>query len=221
MLDDALHFLVQTQEAPDWARLGQHLPCEWIEQAVAYTGKASIRQRRLPAEQVVWLVVALALYRHQSISEVVDDLDLALPNTQVPFVSKSAVAQARQRLGSEPLRVLFEISARAWSEQDRKQYLFKGLTLFAMDGTTLKSADTPELREHFGEQVYPSGRISSYPQVRGVTLTAVPTHLVRDAKFAPMESMKCSMQKSCSLQFQMTRLPPSIKAFYRLKFCAG
>jgi hypothetical protein len=185
MLDDALHFLVQTQEAPNWSRLGEHLPYEWIEQAVACTGKASIRQRRLPAEQIVWLVVALALYRHQSISEVIDDLDLALPDAQAPFVSKSAVAQARQRLGSEPLRVLFEISARAWSEQDRKQYLFKGLSLFAMDGTTLKSADTPELREHFGQQSYPSGRISSYPQVRGVTVTAVPTHLILDAKFGP------------------------------------
>ncbi|MDK6078703.1 transposase domain-containing protein, partial [Massilia varians] len=101
MFDDALHFLIQAQEDPDWARVGQHLPYEWIEQAVAYTGRASIRQRRLPAEQVVWLVVALALYRHQSISEVVDDLDLALPDAQTPFVSKSAVAQARQRLGAE------------------------------------------------------------------------------------------------------------------------
>ena len=80
MFDDAIHFLVQEQEAPDWERLGQHLPCEWIEQPVTYTGKASIRQRRLPAEQVVWLVVALALYRHQSINEVVDGLDLALPD---------------------------------------------------------------------------------------------------------------------------------------------
>jgi hypothetical protein len=58
------------------------------------------------------------------------------------------------------LRALFEISAKAWSEQDRKQYLFKGLSLFALDGTTLKTADTPDHREHFGEQVYPSGRIS-------------------------------------------------------------
>ncbi|WP_334188686.1 IS4 family transposase [Noviherbaspirillum sp.] len=185
MLDDALYLLVQGQESPDWARLGQHLPYEWIEQAVTYTGKASIRQRRLPAEQVVWLVVALALYRHQSISEVVDDLDLALPDMHTPFVSKSAVAQARQRLGADPLRALFEISAKAWSEQDRKRYLFKGLSLFAVDGTTLKSADTPEHRAHFGEQVYSSGRISSYPQVRGVTLTALPTHLILDARFGP------------------------------------
>jgi hypothetical protein len=185
MFDDAIHFLVDAQERPDWERLGRHLPYEWIEQAVAYTGKASIRQRRLPAEQVVWLVVALALYRHQSISEVVDDLDLALPDFKAPFVSKSAVAQARQRLGAAPLKALFELSARSWSAQDSKQYLFKGLSLFAMDGTTLKTADTPEHREHFGAQVYPSNTVSSYPQVRGVTLTAVPTHLIRNATFGP------------------------------------
>lgn len=187
MLNDTLHFLVDATEQPDWARLGQHLPYEWIEQAVAYTGKASIRKRRLPAEQVVWLVIALALYRHQSISEVVDDLDLALPDTQAPFVSKSAVAQARQRLGPEPLKALFASSAQAWTEQDRKQYLFKGLSLFAMDGTTLKTPDTPAHRAHFGAQVYSSKRVSSYPQVRGVTLTAIPTHLIHNAAFGPYD----------------------------------
>jgi hypothetical protein len=185
MFDDALHFLVDAQERPDWERLGQHLPYEWIAQAVAYTGKASIRHRRLPAEQVVWLVIAIALYRHQSIAEVVDDLDLALPDLQTQFVSKSAVAQARQRLGAAPLKALFEISAQAWAEQDSKQYLFKDLSLFAMDGTTFKTADTPEHRAHFGAQVFPSGRVSSYPQVRGVTLTAIPTHLIRNAIFGP------------------------------------
>ena len=85
IFDDAIHFLVQTQEAPDWERLGQNLPYEWIEQAVTYTSRANMRQRRLPTEQVAWLVVALALYRHQSISEVVGELDLALPDAQIPF----------------------------------------------------------------------------------------------------------------------------------------
>jgi hypothetical protein len=187
MFDEALHFVADAVERPDWARLDQHLPYEWVAQAVAYTGPASIRQRRLPAEQVVWLVIALALYRHQSISEVVDDLDLALPDMQASFVSKSAVAQARQRLGAAPLKALFDASARAWTEQDRKQYLFKGLSLFAMDGTTLRTTDTPEHREYFGAQVYSSGRTSSYPQVRGVTLTAVPTHLIRNATFGPYD----------------------------------
>lgn len=114
-----------------------------------------------------------------------DDLDLALPEAQVPFVTKSVIAQARQRVGALPLKALFDLSARAWCEQDSKHYLFKGLSLFAMDGTTLKTADTPQQRDHFGAQRYPSGRVSRYPQVRGVTLTAMPTHLIRQAVFGP------------------------------------
>jgi hypothetical protein len=41
MHNDAIQFLTENQAA------------------LSYTGKASIRQRRLPAEQVVWLVVVL------------------------------------------------------------------------------------------------------------------------------------------------------------------
>lgn len=185
MFDDALHFLANLLESPDWERLGVHLPYDWIEEAVTCTGAASIRHRRLPAEQVVWLVVALALYRHKSISEVLDDLELALPDASVRYVSKSAAAQARQRLGAEPVRWLFEKSAQAWCEQDKQAYVFKGLQLFAMDGTTLRTHDTPGNREHFGAQNYVGETVASYPQVRGVTLTMLPTHLIRDAVFGP------------------------------------
>jgi hypothetical protein len=178
MLGAHLHYLLEAQPPADLGRLAEHLPREWIEQAVQETDRASIRQRRLPAEQVVWLVIALALYRHQSISEVVDDLDLALSRQRQPFVSKSAVAQARQRTGQEPLAWLFEKSAQAWTVQDAPAHAFKGLSLWAMDGTTLRTADSPANREHFGGQSYASGKIASYPQVRAVSLTAIPTHLV-------------------------------------------
>lgn len=183
MLDDTVHFLANQLEAPDWRRLGEHLLVEWIEEAVQRTDATSIRHRRLPAEQVVWLMVALALYRHKSISEVLDDLGLALPDAQAPFVSKSAAAQARQRVGSDPLKWLFDHSAQHWCSQDRRAYVFKGLMLFAMDGTTLRTHDNAETREHFGAQNYSSGAVASYPQVRGVTVTALSTHLVHSAAF--------------------------------------
>ena len=195
MFDNALHFLADGLESPDWRRLGQHLPYEWIEEAVVSTDAASIRQRRLPAEQVVWLVIALALYRHKSIGEVLDDLGLALPSASSPFVTKSAAAQARQRLGAEPLQWLFERSALAWSEQDRRSYVFKGLQLFAMDGTTLRTHDTAENRAHFGAQHYAGETVASYPQVRGVTLTALPTHLIRNAVFGPYATNEMSFAK--------------------------
>jgi hypothetical protein len=187
MLADDLNPLIDSHPPFEWNRLGQHLPYDWIEQAVQSSGSASVRRRRLPAQQVVWLVIALALYRHQSISEVVDGLELALPAPDMSFVSKSAIAQARQRTGAAPLAWLFSESARNWVAQDQAQYLFKGLSLFAMDGTTLRTADSAVNREHFGSSAATHERVGSYPQLRAITLTAIPTHLVRDTVFGPYD----------------------------------
>lgn len=195
MLNDAFHYLTNSLEQPDWNRLGANLPYEWVEQAVSYTGAASIRKRRLPAEQVVWLVVALALYRHLSIGEVLDDLELALPDAEVPYITKSAAAQARQRLGEEPLHWLFLQSAAAWCAQDNAKHLFKDLELFAMDGTTLRTQDSPENRAYFGGQSYAKNTQSSYPQLRLVTLTSLPTHLVRAAEFGPYADSEAALAK--------------------------
>jgi hypothetical protein len=128
------------------------------------------------------------LYRHQSISEVVDELDLALPTPQASFVSKSAIPRARQRAGAAPLAWLFHESARNWVVRDQAKYLFKGFVLFAMDGTTLQTADSVANRKHFGASAAIHDRVGSYPQLRAVTLTAVATRPVRDASFGPYET---------------------------------
>jgi hypothetical protein len=44
---------------------------------------------------------------------------------------------------------------------------------------------TPRRIATIGAQLYSSGAIASYPQVRGVTLTALPTHIVHSAAFGP------------------------------------
>ena len=88
---------------PELGAFAQHLPYEWIEQALQATGTATVRKRRLPAEQVVWLVLGMALFRDRSIVEIVDKLDLALPGAGESPVAASAVPQARARLGAEPM----------------------------------------------------------------------------------------------------------------------
>jgi hypothetical protein len=184
MLSDALSLVTDLPRSPpDWRRLGVHLPYEWIEAALEYKGKASIRVRLLPARQVVWLVIGLALYRHLSIKEVLDDLDLALPELEGRCVTASAACQARERLGAEPLHWLFQTSAKAWHNEDRSAFQFHGMDLLAMDGTTLRLADSAANREHFGAQIYADKKVANFPQTRGVTLMSVPTHLVLDARF--------------------------------------
>jgi hypothetical protein len=196
MLSDALSLVTDLPRSPpDWRRLGAHLPYEWIEAALQYKGKASIRVRRLPAQQVVWLVIGLALYRHLSIKEVLDDLDLALPELNDRCVSASAACQARQRLGAEPLHWLFQTSANAWFNEDRLRYQFHGLDLLAMDGTTLRLADSAANHAHFGAQAFADSKIAHFPQSRGVTLMAVATHLIVDARFGPYKTSEMAYAK--------------------------
>jgi hypothetical protein len=87
--------------------------------------------------------------------------------------------------GAEPLRWLFESSAIQRISQDQDRFLFQGLSLLAMDGTTLRLADSPANRAHFRAQNYANGKVASYPQARGVTLMMVATQLIRDARFGP------------------------------------
>ncbi len=196
MLSDALSLVTDLPRSPpDWRRLGEHLPYEWIEAALEYKGKASIRVRRLPAQQVVWLVIGLALYRHLSIKEVLDDLDLALPELEGRCVTASAACQARQRVGAEPLHWLFQTSAKAWHNDNRTAHQFHGMDLLAMDGTTLRVADTAANREHFGAQAYAKSKVANFPQSRGVTLMAVPTHLVLDARFGTYKTSEMTYAK--------------------------
>lgn len=99
----------------------EQIPREWIEKALALKkGIATMRRRRLPAVQVIWLVLGMALFRNRPIFEVVDKLDLTLPDPHRPGVAPSAIVQARARLGEEPMEWLFERSANEWGACQRR-----------------------------------------------------------------------------------------------------
>ena len=61
----------------------------------------------------VWCLVGLALYRHIPMSRIVNQLDILLPGNR-PFVAPSALVQARQRLGDEAIRQVFEQTQSLW-----------------------------------------------------------------------------------------------------------
>ncbi|GAA5025649.1 IS4-like element ISCro3 family transposase [Massilia kyonggiensis] len=120
---------------------------------------------------------------------------MSLPDLSLPLVSDSAVTQARSRLGAEPLKWVFEKCAAAWAEQHRAYGTYRGLQLLAMDGTTLRLADSPANRLHFGAQGYAEGAVSSYPQLRAVTLCALETQLVLAARFGPYATAEMTFAK--------------------------
>jgi hypothetical protein len=76
-----------------FARFKASIDPKWVLEALAATGTATVRRRRFPAEQVVWLVLGMALFRDISIVHVVRCLALVLPGSGASQIADSAVAQ--------------------------------------------------------------------------------------------------------------------------------
>lgn len=164
-----------------WCRI---CPKDTIQQALWATGTATIRRRRLPAEQVVWLVLGMALFRRLNIVQVLDQLDLALPTSQRSPVVPSAIHQARARLGPLPLMWLFTATAQRWTEQRAHEDAWRGLTLYGVDGTTLRVDDSEENRAYCGGPTTHRGPCG-YPICRLVALLSLRSQLVRATTFGP------------------------------------
>lgn len=185
-LTEALEFTAGF--TPDaFPTLVKHLDPLWVDEALHATGTATLRRRRLPADRTVWLVLAMALMRDWPITEVAEQLELALPGLDGSCtVARSALPQARSRLGADPMEWLFLRTADEWSHASAGRDRWRGLALYAVDGTTLRIADSDENRAHFGDQ-FAGGEhgVSGYPLMRVVVLMAVRSHLLAAASFGP------------------------------------
>lgn len=195
-------------------RFAASLPPEWIDEALASTGTASIRRRKIPAQLVIWLVIGMCLFADRAIFDVVDHLRLIMPG--VNKLTRSAVAQARKRLGYEPVLLLFNRTAAAWDKTEGTgQQGWKGLQLFGIDGTTLRLQDSNEVFEHFGK---PGGRSgpndSGYPQLRLVTLMSLTSRLLRAAAFGPLKDGEQTLVQPLAEKIPANSLTLFDRGFY-------
>jgi len=180
---------VMAASANTLARLAvfaEHIPDEWINAAAALSAKATIRRRRLPADLVLWLVVGMAFFRNEPISEVARRLNICAEGlANEALLADSALSQARQRLGKQPLAWLFKQCADVWGRERYPEDLWHGLQVFAVDGALFRTQDTPELRAHFGSGNTSTDRQTPYPMLRLVALMNVRSHVIANAAISP------------------------------------
>jgi hypothetical protein len=102
---------------------------------------------------------------------------------------KSALSQARRRLGPRPLVLLFRRLAGPVAEDGLPGAFLFGLRLMAIDGSTLDLPDTPENARAFGRPSTTledgTRRAGAFPQVKLVWLVEVGTHVVCDLLVKP------------------------------------
>lgn len=172
-------------------------PPALVDRVLAECGRVEQRHRLLPARLVVYYVLALALFAGVAYEEVLRCLVEALrgaawwPHPREPWRSwhipaKSALVQARARLGAAPLRVLFEQAARPLATAQTQGAFYRGRRLVALDGTCLDVADTPANAAAFGRPGTGRGQgVGAFPQVRLVALAECGTHAITKVAVGP------------------------------------
>jgi hypothetical protein len=169
--------------------LYQLIPQQRLAWILAQTGRASQRQRALPAHAVAWLVIAMSLFARDSIPQVWRNLH---PSRRVDEPTASAFSQARRRLGVPPLRSLFAAVARPMATPATRGAYYRGLHLMAWDGTVLDLPDTPANARVFGR---PGNDRSpgAFPQLRLLALCELGTHAVCGVQVKPIRCGEGSM----------------------------
>jgi len=170
----------------DLSTFTQNIPLEWVASALDLSSQATIRRRRLPADQVLWLVLGMALFRDEPVHEVARRLNICAQGLASDhLLARSGVTEARKRLGADPVEWLFRKTGTQWGAERYDDDAWHDLQVFAVDGALLRTPDTPELRDHFGSGNTPSERQTPFPMLRLVALMNVRSHVILDAQLSP------------------------------------
>ena len=165
--------------------IARAFPPERVQQILAETGKASERERDLPAQVMVYYAIALALYMGSSTREVLrcllEGLRWLWGAEAVKVAGKSGISQARSRLGEAPLRRLYEQVVQPIAARATKGAWYRQWRLVSLDGSCLDVGDTAENGAHFGTPGASRGE-SAFPQLRFVGLVENGTHVLFGAQ---------------------------------------
>ncbi|MBB5955002.1 hypothetical protein FHS29_001572 [Saccharothrix tamanrassetensis] len=159
--------------------------CDVVEDVLAEMGKREQRTRLLPAHVMVRFCQAMCLFPDDDYEKVMRKLVGSLrmmgswrSEWRVP--TTSAITQARQRLGSEPLRLLFERLAVPVAESGTRGAWLGTRRIMAVDGFTLDLPDTPDNVSEFGKSNN-ERKASGFPQALVVALAECGSHAIVDA----------------------------------------
>jgi hypothetical protein len=179
---------------PAGVRLSDHIslgvmarafPPDQVRRVLSETGKASERERDLPAQVMVSYAIALALYMGSSTREVLrcllEGLRWLWGAEAVRVAGRSGISQARTRLGEMPLHRLYEQIVRPIATHATKGAWYRPWRLVSLDGSCLDVADTQENRTSFGSLGASRGE-SAFPQLRFVALVENGTHVLFGAR---------------------------------------
>lgn len=172
--------------------LARIIPAAIVDKALETYGGKEKRSRLLPARVMVYYIILMTIYSHVGYREIlhimVEGLKALfkdLKGWSVPH--KSAVTQARERVGVAPMEGLYRSLVGCIAKKGTKGAWYRRWRLTSFDGTTVDIADTPDNEAVFGRPGNGRGpEKSAYPQVRLVALCEQGTHVLADAEIGDL-----------------------------------
>ena len=194
-------------------------PPDLVDEVIADAGRTEQRNRTLPARVMAYFAIGMALYSEGSYEDVLSQLTDGLAWTSgwadsYSPPSKSAIFQARQRLGAEPVAALFARVARPLATLAMTGSWLAGRRLVAIDGACLDVADTPENTEFFGRPGVNKGERAGFPQARLVGLVECGTHALFAAEIGKYSDSEATLTEPLLAQLQPGMLLLADRGFF-------
>ena len=194
-------------------------PPDLVDEVISAAGRTEQRNRSLPARVMAYFAIGMGLYSEGSYEDVLSQLTDGLSwasGWAESFTppSKSAIFQARARLGPEPLAALFARVAKPIGTPGMAGVWLAGRRLVAIDGTCLDVADTPQNAAFFGRPGVMKGEKSAFPQARVVALAECGTHAIFDAVAGGYTSSEVALAQELIGRLQPGMLLLADRGFY-------
>jgi hypothetical protein len=176
-------------------------PQDLVDEVIVETGRKEQRHRSLPAQTMAYFAIGMALHSEGSYEDVLSMMTDGLSwsssrGDPMKLPSKSAIFQARDRLGAEPVKALFDRVARPLATPAASGAFLAGRRMVVLDGTTFDVADTPGNDEHFGRPGVNKGERAAFPQARLVALAECATHAIFDAEIGAYGTSELALAKA-------------------------
>lgn len=197
-------------------------PPDVVDEVIATTGRVQRRSRLLPARVMAYFSIGMALHSEGSYEDIFGQLTDGLSwssgwDEEFTIPTKSAIFQARSRLGYEPVEALFRRVAHPIGLANTPGCWLAGRRLVAVDGMCLDLADTPVNDEHFGRPGSARGEKSAFPQARVVAVAECGTHAVFDAEIGPCTTSEVELAHTLVTRLTPGQLALADRGFYSFK----
>ena len=190
-----------------------------VDEVIAQAGRTEVRHRSLPARVMAYFSIGMALYSQGSYEDVYAQLTDGLSwasrwQESYSPPSKSAISQARVRLGSEPVAALFARVAAPVSQPGTAGGWLAGRRLVAIDGMCVDVADSPANDEYFGRAGVSKGEKAAFPMARVVALAECGTHAIFAASVGTYKQSEAELSESLLTHLDQSMLLIADRGFF-------